>query len=102
MYASAHSDIMQKTGKHYSPGEASFYLAIPNFTSMFAFPIVGYLVDKYGRSLYWCAFASSMLIVAHVIFLGNANEVCAPVPVYNSRVSLISAKPSPAFANQHT
>lgn len=38
-----------------------------------------YLVGKYGRSLWWCAAASLMLIVAHVIFLGNANGVCASV-----------------------
>ena len=35
-------------------------------------------MDKYGRSLFWCVGASCMLIVAHLIFLGNANDVCCP------------------------
>eukprot|EP01134_Creolimax_fragrantissima_P002514 CFRG2514T1 len=76
------SDIMQKTGQHYDPQTASFFLAIPNFTSVFAFPIVGYLVDKQGRALYWCAAASLMLLVAHVVFLGNANDWFQIHPVF--------------------
>ncbi|KNC73916.1 hypothetical protein SARC_13525, partial [Sphaeroforma arctica JP610] len=76
------SDIMQQTGAKYDPQTASLFLAVPNFTSVFAFPIVGYLVDKYGRALYWCGSASVMLLIAHVVFLGNANDWFQVHPIF--------------------
>jgi len=69
------SDIMENTGAKYSPETASLFLAIPNFVAIAAFPPIGFLVDRYGRSLYWLIGASVMLLVAHAAFLINALEV---------------------------
>ena len=68
------SKIMQETGHKYSPKDATFFLAIPNFVSIVMSPLFGALVDKVGRALYFIMFASTMMICAHVAFLGNANE----------------------------
>lgn len=81
------SVIMQSTGLHwprYDPTQATFFLFIPNFVSIFASPLFGYLVDKKGFSLLWLFEASCMLCLAHVAFLFNANNVfwIPPIPVF--------------------
>jgi len=68
------SDIMQKTGYKFSPDIATLFISIPNFVSIVASPTFGFLIDKMGKALYWMLWACFMLIVAHVCFLGNANE----------------------------
>lgn len=45
------------------------------WTHMFYRSLFRHMIDRYGRSLWWCSGASAMLIVAHILFLGNANEV---------------------------
>eukprot|EP00124_Ichthyophonus_hoferi_P000729 Ihof_evm13s29 gene=Ihof_evmTU13s29 len=67
-------DIMQHTGRHYDAQTAAMFLAIPNMVALFSFPVVGWLLDKYGNSLMWLLVACLMELVAHLIFLGNAND----------------------------
>eukprot|EP00007_Cunea_sp_BSH-02190019_P007687 CAMPEP_0174239346 /NCGR_PEP_ID=MMETSP0417-20130205/14247_1 /TAXON_ID=242541 /ORGANISM="Mayorella sp, Strain BSH-02190019" /LENGTH=553 /DNA_ID=CAMNT_0015318283 /DNA_START=139 /DNA_END=1797 /DNA_ORIENTATION=- len=76
------SQIMQFSGnKLYGAEVASMFIAIPNFVSIFASPFFGYLVDKLGRALWWLASASILLMLAHVLFLCNANSWTTISPV---------------------
>jgi len=68
------SDIMQKTGSKYSEDIATLFISIPNFVSVIASPTFGYMIDKMGKALYWMLWSCFMLVVAHMGFLGNANE----------------------------
>lgn len=68
------SDIMQKTGAKYSENIATLFISIPNFVSIIASPLFGFMIDKMGKALYWMLWACFMLVVAHMGFLGNANE----------------------------
>jgi len=77
------SDIIQNTGAKYNENIATLFLSIPNFVSIIASPTFGFLIDKMGKALYWMIWACFMLIVAHMCFLGNANEwfEINPIPV---------------------
>jgi len=66
------SDIMQNTGKHYSPTTASYFISIPNIVSIGASPLFGFIIDKYGRALWFIFGASLALVIAHLGFLYNA------------------------------
>jgi MFS family permease len=68
------SDIMQKTGSKYSENIATLFISIPNFVSIIASPTFGFMIDRMGKALYWMLWACFMLVVAHLGFLGNANE----------------------------
>jgi len=59
------------------------FLSIPNFVSIFASPMFGRVVDKKGRALNFLLIASTMMIVAHILFLGLANGwfLTSPVPI---------------------
>jgi MFS family permease len=43
------SDIMQHTGPEFSDEIATLFIAIPNFVSIGAAPLFGYIIDKFGR-----------------------------------------------------
>jgi Na+/melibiose symporter-like transporter len=76
------SDIMQNTGVHkYSATTASYFLAIPNIVSIFASPTFGFIIDKFGRALWFVFFASLALVIGHLGFLGNALMVCDLPPM---------------------
>eukprot|EP01087_Luapelamoeba_hula_P018051 TRINITY_DN575_c0_g1_i1.p1 TRINITY_DN575_c0_g1~~TRINITY_DN575_c0_g1_i1.p1 ORF type:complete len:479 (-),score=42.01 TRINITY_DN575_c0_g1_i1:55-1491(-) len=77
------SDIMQHTGPEFSEETATLFVSIPNFVSIFAAPLFGYIIDKFGRSVIWIIVSSGMLVVAHVLFLGNANQwwFIHPIPI---------------------
>jgi len=80
------SDIYQNSGFEYSPTKASLFIFIPNFISIFASPTFGFLIDRVGRSAFWCLIASCMLVVAHLAVLFDAilldplNQI-SPVPI---------------------
>jgi len=72
------SGILQNIGlhlPHYTPEQASFFIFIPNFVSIFASPLFGRLVDSKGYSLLWIFEASCMLCFAHLAFVLNATDV---------------------------
>lgn len=69
------SKIMQDTGKHFSPGVASSFLAIPNFISIGASPMFGRVVDRYGRSLTLLILAAWTLMLCHLVFLCDAYNI---------------------------
>jgi MFS family permease len=77
------SSIMQSTGKGYKPVVASAFISIPNLVSIVGSPAFGKLVDYFGRALWFIVAASLMLVVGHVLFLGNANEwfEISPIPI---------------------
>jgi MFS family permease len=77
------SDIMQHTGHQFSEDTATLFISIPNFVSIVAAPLFGFLVDRFGRSVWWIILSSAMLVVAHVMFLANANEwfFLHPIPI---------------------
>lgn len=77
------SDIMQHTGRKFSEDTATLFISIPNFVSIIAAPMFGFIIDKFGRSIFWIILSSGMLVVAHVMFLGNANEwfFVHPIPI---------------------
>lgn len=77
------SDIMQHTGRKYSEDTATLFTSIPNFVSIIAAPLFGFIIDRFGRSVWWIILSSAMLVVAHVMFLGNANEwfFIHPIPI---------------------
>lgn len=72
------SDIMQHTGKMYSATTASYFLAIPNIISIFASPSFGFIIDKYGKALFYVIGASFALVLGHLAFLANALDVHFP------------------------
>jgi len=77
------SDIMQHTGRRFSEDTATLFISIPNFVSIIAAPTFGFVIDKFGRSVWWIILSSAMLVVAHLMFLGNANEwfFIHPIPI---------------------
>lgn len=75
---------MQHTGPEFSENTATLFISIPNFVSIIAAPTFGYLIDKFGRSVFWIILSSAMLVVAHVVFLGKR------VPTPNIALSYIS------------
>mmetsp|Transcript_1750 Transcript_1750/g.4773 ORF Transcript_1750/g.4773 Transcript_1750/m.4773 type:complete len:540 (+) Transcript_1750:270-1889(+) len=77
------SNIMQNTGYLYSAETASALIAIPNLVAIGGCPYFGWFVDKNGRALFFLMFASLMLVVTHVGFLGNALEIWLidPIPL---------------------
>jgi MFS family permease len=66
------SNIMQNTGYMYSAQAASSLLAIPNLVAIVGCPYFGWFVGQHGRALVCLIFASLMLVVTHLCFLGNA------------------------------
>lgn len=81
------SSILQNIGlrlPHYTPDEASFFIFIPNFVSIFASPLFGRLVDSKGYSLLWIFEASCMLCFAHLAFVLNATDTTniSPIPIF--------------------
>eukprot|EP00013_Stygamoeba_regulata_P020715 CAMPEP_0177665808 /NCGR_PEP_ID=MMETSP0447-20121125/21251_1 /TAXON_ID=0 /ORGANISM="Stygamoeba regulata, Strain BSH-02190019" /LENGTH=304 /DNA_ID=CAMNT_0019171925 /DNA_START=432 /DNA_END=1346 /DNA_ORIENTATION=- len=78
------SRILQNTGHKYSADTASYFLFIPNFVSIFVFPLCGWGLDRYGKALWMTFLASCMLICAHVAFLANALEWVNinPIPIF--------------------
>jgi len=77
------SDIMQHTGQEFSPNTASLFISIPNFVSVFAAPMFGFIIDRFGRSVLWIITASGMLVCAHLAFLADANDwfYIHPIPI---------------------
>ena len=62
---------MQHTGRKFSADTATLFIAIPNFVSIIMAPTFGWIIDKFGRSVFWIILSSGMLVVAHLMFLGN-------------------------------
>jgi len=67
-----HCDIIKHIVILYIFKKASFFIVLPNFVSIFASPLFGFLVDKIGRSALIVLIASCMLVLAHVGVLLNA------------------------------
>lgn len=75
------SNIMQKTGNHYSPDTASLYVSIPSFCSIVLSPAFGRLIDVHGRALTFILTASWGLMFCHVAFFALAYNVISISPV---------------------
>lgn len=67
----------------YDPNTATLFLSIPNFVAIIACPLFGRIVDRCGYALNWILFASVAMVVAHLSFLGLAEEwfSISPVPI---------------------
>ncbi|MDP2436245.1 MAG: MFS transporter [archaeon] len=87
------SNIMQHTGQnkgqpnqrgYFSPNIASAFIAIPNLVSIIGAPIFGKLVDHYGRALWFQIGASCLLMLCHVMMLGNGVGwwFISPIPIF--------------------
>eukprot|EP01095_Lingulamoeba_sp_RSL-Kostka_P015918 TRINITY_DN750_c0_g1_i1.p1 TRINITY_DN750_c0_g1~~TRINITY_DN750_c0_g1_i1.p1 ORF type:complete len:577 (+),score=200.66 TRINITY_DN750_c0_g1_i1:127-1857(+) len=69
------SGIIQFTGdpKHRKNAKvASYYISIPNIVAIFASPLFGFIIDRYGKALYYILVASLALTLGHVGFFGNS------------------------------
>jgi len=74
--------ILQHTGRHWQDTEATFFLFIPNLVAIPAAPTFGYLIDKYGRSMFWLIAACVMQVGAHIVFLLLSMEKIDLHPAY--------------------
>ena len=90
---------MQKTGPKYSEDTATLFLSIPNFVSIFAAPLFGLVIDKFGRSVFWVILASAMLVVAHFMFLGKPHLFLSPSPHMHTKLPQPLHYYTPGLAN---
>lgn len=72
-----------KRGHQFSPTIATLFLALPSFVAIFGSPLCGSLIDRFGRAMFFIMGASCMLMLAHLLFLGNQYEwwFIHPIPL---------------------
>lgn len=74
------SQFFQETGPspRPSPTEASNYVAIPNLIAIVVCPLMGWLLDKYGRVMIWLTVATVILGVVLLMCLGRSFGTAYP------------------------
>jgi len=66
------SEFFQETGDKPSPTVASNYVAIPNLIAIVVSPTMGFVIDKWGRTIFWIITSSILLTLTHLMCLARA------------------------------
>jgi MFS family permease len=79
-------DIITHNTRFTGLSTADLFISIPSFVSIVGSPFFGYMIDRFGRSIYWVITAGCMVLIGHTMFMLMAYNVefaltITPIPV---------------------